>query len=191
VTDTPHLLRYKPQNVVFIKKFLENLKSYELHCHKFTQDRSSWECNFPLSLRQFVSANVFFEVASHRTSRFSSHQSALFLEESMLKCRPANRLSLIVLFSLVLPGSCWDSMVHFHFLLINHIIIWALYTGVSFMVSLSPDAWCDDPAFEGFLYDEAAVLWDTMKGLCTILETGKVSSKSESSNALFLYCIRN
>jgi hypothetical protein len=29
--------------------------------------------------------------------------------------------------------------------------------------------------------DEAALLWDTMKGLCAILETGKVSSKSESS----------
>jgi hypothetical protein len=49
------------------------------------------------------------------------------------------------------------------------------------VVSLSPDASCDGPAVGGFLYGEAALPWDTMKGLCTILETGKVSSKSESS----------
>jgi hypothetical protein len=37
------------------------------------------------------------------------------------------------------------------------------------------------PSSWRILCKEAAVLWDTMKGLCTILEIGKVSSKSESS----------
>jgi len=87
-------------------------------------------------------------------------------------------------FPLTLPGSCWDSMADFHFHLINHIIIRALYTGICFMVSLSPEASWDDPTFVGFLRDETALLWDTMKVLCTVLETGKVSSKSESSKYL-------
>ena len=49
------------------------------------------------------------------------------------------------------------------------------------MVSLSPEASCDGPAVGGFLCVEAALLWDTMKVLCTILEIGEVSSKSENS----------
>jgi len=49
------------------------------------------------------------------------------------------------------------------------------------MVSLSPETSWDGPAFGGFLCDEAALLWDTMKGLCAIVETGEVSRKSESS----------
>jgi len=72
-------------------------------------------------------------------------------------------------------------MAYFHFHLVNHIIIRALYTGVFLMVSLSSDASCDGPAVGGFLCDEAALLWDTMKGLCTTLEIWKMSSKSESS----------
>jgi hypothetical protein len=97
----------------------------------------------------------------------------------------------LFLFPLVLPGSCWDNTAYFHFHLINLIIIRALYTGVSFMVSLSPEASWDGPAVGGFLCDEAALLWDIMKGLCTILETGKCPVSLKAASTLFTYCIRS
>lgn len=71
-------------------------------------------------------------------------------------------------------------MAYFHFRLSSRIILRALYTGVSFMVSLSPEASLDGPEVGGFLCDEAALLWDTMTVMYH-LENWEVSSKSESS----------
>jgi hypothetical protein len=72
------------------KEFRENLIIRIALLQSYTGSKLIELCNFPLSLRQFVSACVFFEVASHRTSRSNSHHSALFLEDSSFKCTLAN-----------------------------------------------------------------------------------------------------